>query len=153
LGADRLTPHDPLNRVMMRHEYWPMRLHALIDDARSREFQWGDLDCCQWGGLVVEALTGTNPISHLRGRYNTAIGAKRLLKQEYGTWEIRDALTQVLGQPVAPGLAGRGDIVLVDIDGTEAVGVVDLTGERVAAVGLYGLEHVPLSAATTAWKV
>ncbi|QQP93569.1 hypothetical protein IGS68_33655 (plasmid) [Skermanella sp. TT6] len=96
---------------------------------------------------------GSNPIGHLQGRYTTAIGSLRVLRREFGTTSISDAITQVMGEPVPVPMAGRGDLALVDLDGTQCVGTVDLSGERVAAIGLYGLEYVTLSAATAAWKV
>jgi hypothetical protein len=137
----------------MRNQDWPLRLQTLLDDARTQEFLWGRWDCCQWAGLCVEAQTGVNPIEHIRGRYKTSIGAMRVLRREFGVASIRDAVTQMMGDPVPPRLAGRGDLALVDINGIASVGVINLSGEKVAAIGLHGLEHVPLTAAVTAWKV
>jgi hypothetical protein len=136
----------------MRYENWPCRLQILLDAAREQEFSWGTLDCCQWAGLAVEAQTGVNPIAHIRGKYRTAIGAKRVLNRDFGG-SLRAGVTLSMGDPVPPLMAGRGDLVLVDLDGTECVGVVDLSGERIAAIGLHGLEFVPLTAAVAAWKV
>lgn len=136
-----------------RYEDWPIRLQNLLDEAREQEFDWGRHDCCQWAGRVIETLTGTNPIAHLRGRYRTPLGSRRVMKRQYGTTDLHEALTQVLGQPVSGLLAQRGDIVTALRDGVTVVGVVDLSGEKIAAVGWYGLEYIPLTAATAAWKV
>lgn len=136
----------------MRKEHWPSHLQTFLDYARTREFAWGDFDCCQFAGLAVEAQTGSNPIADARGRYGTAVGAQRVLRNSFGG-SLRSGWTQVLGEPIPPALAQRGDVVLVEVDGVEAIGVVDLTGERVAVLTLDGLEYVTLSAALAAWRV
>lgn len=136
----------------MRYENWPIRLQSLLDHSQHRDFSWGDFDCCQWAGLAVEAQTGDNPLSDTRGRYSTEVGAKRVLINSFGG-SLSAGWTQLLGEPVEPAYAGRGDIVLVDIDGAEAIGVVDLSGERIACLGQSGLTYLPTTAALAAWKV
>jgi len=136
----------------MRREDWQSRLHAIIQDAEKRQFTWGQWDCCQWAGLCIEACTGSNPVAEWAGRCTTAAGAQRILARHFGG-SLQTGWTQILGEPVPPLTAGRGDVCLVQLDDQPACGVVDLSGERVACLSLDGLEFVPLTAAVAAWRV
>lgn len=54
--------------------------------ARNR-FEYGQWDCVQMAGEAIEAQTGQNPAAIHKGRYSTALGAARLIKREYGSYE------------------------------------------------------------------
>lgn len=137
-----------------RREDWPARLGEAIDAARVEPFEYGRHDCALWVGTAIEAITGEDPTAPYRGRYTTEIGWKRLVTAELGEGATFEAgWTRLLGEPVPVAMAGRGDVVMIDQEGERAVGVVDLSGERVACVSLDGIEFVPLSLAVTAWKV
>jgi hypothetical protein len=136
----------------MRYEDWPGRLLAVIDAAQVREFVWGEWDCGQFVGACVEAMTGNNPVTSLRATYTTETGMKRILTRDYDG-SLMAFWSAQLGAPVRVTMAGRGDIVVVEHDGTQASGVVDLSGERVACLGLDGLEYLPITSAVAAWKV
>jgi hypothetical protein len=136
----------------MRLEDWPARLLAVIDGAAARPFEWGRWDCGQFVGAAIEATTGANPVDQLAGRYTTETGMRRILTRDYDG-SLQAFWSAQLGAPVPVTMAGRGDIVVVDHDGTQASGVVDLSGERVATLGLDGLEFLPIASAVAAWKV
>lgn len=138
----------------MRREDWPARLGEAIDRARSEPFEYGSHDCALWVGKAIAAMTGDDPTAPYRGRYTTEIGWKRLVTAELGEGASFEAgWTRLLGEPVPVARASRGDVVMIEVDGERAVGVVDLSGERVACVSLDGLEFVPLSLAVVCWKV
>jgi hypothetical protein len=138
---------------MTRREDWPARLQAVIAAASSREFDWSDWNCCLWLGECIEACTGSNPVAEWAGRCTTAAGAARILTKHFGG-SLQSGWTQLLGEPIPPLSAGRGDVCLVQLDGEDpACGVVDLSGEHIACLSLDGLEFVPLSAAVAAWSV
>jgi hypothetical protein len=115
-------------------------------------FEWGRLDCLLFVADCIQAMTGEDLAAGIRGRYTTEVGSKRVLTSDLGG-SLTAALTGKLGDPVPIPFSGRGDVVLVMVDGVEAAGVIDLSGERVAVLTLDGLESIPVSAARLAWKV
>lgn len=137
---------------MTRREDWPARLQAQLASAEARPFVWGEHDCCQWVGACIEACTGANPVAEWAGRCTTDAGAYRILAKHFGG-SLESGWTKLLGAPVVPLTAMRGDVCLVQIDDQPACGVVDLSGERIACLSLDGLEYVPLTAAVAAWRV
>lgn len=92
----------------MRFEDWPQRLDAEIERARSREFAYGAHDCCLFAADIVLAITGVDPAAHLRG-YTCAIAAARIVAA-HGS--IEALASSLLGEPVSPKSAQRGDIVI-----------------------------------------
>ena len=94
----------------MRIEGWEARLVEYIDEARNKEFQWGNHDCALWCARWVELITGKNHWNDWQGKYSTELGAARLMKKRgFQTAEaIVDHHLHV--RPVL--LARRGDLVL-----------------------------------------
>lgn len=137
---------------MNRVENWPSRLHEVLEATAQDRFEWGRLDCLLFVADCIQAMTGEDPAEAQRGRYTTEIGSKRVLASDLGG-SLDAALTMKLGDPVPIPFSGRGDVVLVMVDGVEAAGVIDLSGERVAVLTLDGLESLPISAVRRAWKV
>jgi hypothetical protein len=130
----------------MRLQGWETRLAQAVEAARQRPFAWGQHDCATWAFDVRQALTGT---PRPAWSYTTEAGGKRWMKRQ-GWNSFAEAATAILGEPVAPLTAQRGDIVLVD--DPEAFGVC--LGGMVAAVSpVAGLSFVPLRACRMAWRV
>lgn len=139
-----------MGRVVVRREDWLPRLELLIEQAQDKPFTWGQHDCCTFAADAVEAVTGENPLPDLRGSYDTRFGALRWLADR-GFASLEDALDVFAGQRLqSPGLAGRGDLVLVR---DMTVGVVDGTACRVACLNAdgVGLVFLPTRYATAAW--
>ncbi len=131
----------------MRREDWPSRLSDFIEAARRRPFSWGRHDCCLFAADWVREATGADPAADWRGRYRSASGARRILRQHFDG-DVAAVATAVLGEPLAsPLLAQRGDVALVD----GALGVV--IGAEVALLGEAGLAFHPLGTAARAWRV
>ena len=141
---------DP--RPLTRDDLWPSRLHEFLEGAARTGFVWGEMDCLLFVAGAIQAMTGEDLAAGIRGRYTTEIGSKRVLSSDLGG-SLESALTMKLGAPVPVPFAGRGDVVLVEVDGVEAAGVIDLSGERVAVLSLDGMESVPIGAVRLAWKV
>jgi len=140
---------------MTRYEDWPRRLDDFLQAASERPFSWGERDCCTLAADAVQAMTGDDPYTLWRGKYKSARGAARIVAKAGG---LVGLWTQLLGQPVAPLMARRGDVVVVGgvacaPGWSEAAGVVDLTGMWIACAGPAGLVSLPLSAAVAAWRV
>lgn len=138
---------------MTRYSDWQRRLHETIEAASGRPFLYGRHDCCLFAADCIQAMTGSDPAEGWRGRYRSASGARRILRKHFGG-SLAAGWTRTLGAPLAsPLLAQRGDIAVVLNDETEATGVVDLTGRRVACLAPDGLTFVPLTLALSAWRV
>jgi hypothetical protein len=93
-----------------------------IEAARTQPFAYGSFDCCLFAADVVLAMTGVDYAASFRG-YDTKTGAYRIIA-EHGS--LAALLTSVLGEPIEPSFAGRGDVVLADIEtveGGESAGI------------------------------
>lgn len=106
-------------------------------------------------------MTGVDPMVDLRGKYSSAVGSVRALKQFAGGG--LDEAAARIGQSlqtaeVSVGLAKRGDCVLADVDGgigmrSPALGLVSLSGRSALFAGPVGLTEIPLRACRRAWTV
>ncbi len=117
---------------------------------RGVPFAWGTADCLTFAAGCAEPVIGRDPIAHLRGRYDSELGAKRLMV-ENGWGDMGDVAASVFGEiPVA--LARDGDWArIVNEDGTDAIGV--FAGEVIAAKLQHGVGQVARSRAVRAFRV
>lgn len=65
--------------MIQRLPNWQFKLTAFIESRRWTPFGWGVNDCCLFACDGALAITGTDFAADYRGRYKTALGAKRLL--------------------------------------------------------------------------
>lgn len=131
---------------MARTSGWDVRLAREIEAARHRPFAWGVHDCATWAFDVAARLTGQPSSAEAwRGRYDSDFGARRVMR-ELGWRSLGEMGVALLGEPVAPVMAQRGDIVL-----GEAFGVC--AGAFWHAPGPEGLERRRLRDARMAWRV
>ena len=105
---------------MKRSNDWPTELAKFLLSKRSEPFQWGENDCCLFAADAILAMGGDDVASDVRGRYKTAIGARRIMKN-LGAANVVELLTQRLGEP--DGKLFRGAIVAVESDGQQVAGV------------------------------
>jgi hypothetical protein len=126
---------------------WESRLAALVTQAHSRPFAWGQRDCCLWAADCVKAQTGTDPAEGLRGTYATARAAMALVEQLGGMAEIGARC----GTEIHPLMAMHGDIGLVQHEGRELLALCN--GDHWLVVGPEGLLHLPVTVAVLAWRV
>jgi len=138
-----------------RQPNWPARLATLLESARSTPFAWGTHDCCTLAADAVLATTGQDPLAPLRGRWASADEAAQLLRLLGGLQADTSAALQA--EPTAPAMAQRGDVVLLAMGNTQALGVC--AGRWVVAAGPDGLAFVDLYARTgdtrplAAWRI
>lgn len=132
--------------LMARVDGWEVRLAREIEAARRRPFAWGTHDCATWAFDVAGRLTGAASAADAwRGRYGCAFGSRRVMLAL--GWRSLDAMgVALLGKPVAPAMAWRGDVVL-----GEAFGIC--AGAVWFAPGPGGLERRGLRDARMAWRV
>lgn len=120
----------------MRRLDWPERLaeHLAATEASG---SWSESRyCVLWAADAVLAMTDVDPAAHVRGL--AVEGAYRAIR-EAGYETVEAAVTAVLGAPVHPSRARRGDVVLKD-DGL-AVGIC--CGQFTAFLSEPGLEYLP----------
>lgn len=132
---------------MPKHPEWEARLAAVVTQAHARPFAWGVHDCCLWAADCVQAQTGEDPASDVRGAYDNARDAAALIKQHGGM----AALGVRAGAPIPPLLATHGDIGLASHEGRELL--VLCNGDHWLATGPCGLVVLPLQLAINAWRV
>lgn len=133
--------------TLIRLPDWAGRLAALVSRAHSEPFAWGRHDCCLWAADAVQATTGVDLATDLRGGYTDARGAYRRLTAIGG---LRGAAARA-GALVAPLRAWAGDVGLVRFDGRPMLAVCQ--GEVWLCAATRGLAAVPLAAASFAWGV
>lgn len=133
---------------LKRKQGWELALAEFVERRRDDPFQFGERDCCLFVCDGIEAMTGTDPGGRWRGLYQSEKGARRLIRDNGG---VVGLASLAFGQPVPPLLAGRGDVVLVDTPGGDALALC--IGDRLAAQGAIGIDYLPLSAAKAAWKI
>jgi hypothetical protein len=131
---------------MTRREDWPAVLAAEIDRARLLTFQWGQHDCATWAFDVRRAMTGIDAAAAWRGRYSTASGSVRVMRR-LGWPDLPAMGCALLGEPILPLLAQRGDVAMCG----GAFGVV--TGSHGFFLAESGLTERPMMDATMAWRV
>lgn len=138
--------------MMRRRDDWQSRLSAAAAAGRAAEFRWGAHDCVTFAADCVLAMTGFDPLSDYRGDYDSEIGAGRILL-ERGHETLADAITEQLGAPLENvRMMGRGDVALVEHDGTRAAGVC--LGHVVAVPAkTRGLAFLPRDHATAGWRI
>lgn len=130
----------------MRRHGWEAVLHAAIAD--TAPFAWGSRDCATWAFDVRCALTGIDSAAEWRGRYSTARGAARMLRR-LGVVSVEGLACRIMGPPIPPQTAQRGDLVLA--------GDEDALGVCIGPHGLFlaplGATLRPLSSCRAAWRV
>ena len=130
---------------------WPERLAGLMHDRLTAPFAWGRQDCVTLAADAVLALTGADPLAEIRGTYDSEAAAEAIITGDGNLYRLACRLWQQAGLPQlsAPALAQRGDVAWVEVENTQAMGVV--VGSQVAVPGPDGLTFVPLTAVLRAW--
>ena len=134
--------------MMPRREDWPLALTEWVDAHRATPFEWGGFDCCSAAAAWVRVCTGADFYAAFAGRYDDALGAERIVRAAGG---IKKIVTPLLGEPLPPAFAQRGDLVLVDIEGRESLAVC--VGGEAAGPGEGGLVFVAPEGWLCAWRV
>lgn len=139
---------------MERYPDWETRLADYIEPLRNVRFAWGKFrrgkfDCCTFSAGAVKAMTGEDPIPEFRDTYASEEEALAALKT-IGQGTLIRTMNAKFAR-VAPSLAHRGDIVMVDGNLGIAFGDISL---HVGAEGdRQGLVRKPRAAWRKAWRV
>lgn len=99
----------------MRVEDWPARLAEVIARHERLPARYGVSDCFTFPMDVVAALTGDDPWGDARDYETEGEAARALVARGFD--DVGDAFAAVLKE-IPNAFAGRGDIGVVEIDGT-----------------------------------
>ena len=125
-----------------------LRQQALQDFTIARSkmpFEWGVNDCALCAADWVKICTGIDYAAAFRG-YTGAREALSLISTHGGLQAIA---TAALGEPVASGFETVGDVVLIDFDGNEVLGICN--GATTLGPGPNGLVAVTFPV-LAAWR-
>lgn len=137
---------------MKRFDDWRARLAAEMDRQRRDPFVWGQHDCAiGFAAAIVEALTGDDMAAPYRGRYRTAKGAMKLLR-DAGADKLGDFVAQHLPE-VHPSQARVGDLGVVVSDGAIGEGICMFDASGVVVMTEQGHGRLPRDAAFRAFRV
>jgi hypothetical protein len=129
---------------LKRHD-WAARLYDVITDHSTREFAWGEADCCLFVARAVDAMQDTNLEAQLQSQYTDERSALTMIVIHGG---LEQAVTSFLGEPTSL-RAVRGDVVLIDGGEGDALGIC--MGSQVVAMGPAGLRNVPRAEIRKVW--
>lgn len=133
----------------MRVAAWEKRLKAAIEKHMALVSEYGVSDCYLLPDDAVEAVTGSTMYGAAARRYTTPAGAgKQLRKRGFET--VEDAFRAKFRE-IAPSLAQRGDIGVIESGGQVCGGVFTAIG--FAARGDKRVRFVPASQVKTAFRV
>lgn len=125
-------------------------IHEVYRSERGIPFVWGSNDCLSFAAACAEKITGIDPMSALRGRYDTAMDAKRVMVEE-GWGNLGDMAASMFAE-IHVSEARTGDwALIVNEDKTETIGVV--CGPMIAAKLEAGIGQAPRSRMTRAFRV
>ncbi|WP_374764258.1 DUF6950 family protein [Yunchengibacter salinarum] len=138
---------------------WQAALFRAVSARQGAAFAYGRFDCCTAAADCVDAMTGIDLMAGLRGRYRSAAGACRLIR-EGGARDLFDLVHQRAASagfpPISPLHAGQGDLLLArvaipDACRGQAVGIC--MGRVGFFAGQTGWTGVPVSQCNHAFRV
>jgi hypothetical protein len=149
-----------------RRADWPERLAEVVKVATGRPFSWGENDCALFAADCAMAMTGVDPLAHVRGEYSSELGAARVLRR-LGCDDVAQLADQVIGARIDVGFAQRGDWLMIEEERVAGNALTTADAGRrktVCALGVClgaqgafhgpdGMGHVRTLACRAAWPV
>jgi hypothetical protein len=130
----------------MKYSNWQSLLAEFCRQRETIPFAWGSNDCVLFAADCVLATTGVDHAAKFRG-YRTAVHAARLIKKLGGLEAI---VTLALGPSIPLHEVVAGDVVLIEIESTIALGIY--TGSACIGPGKSGIIVVSRTQMVAAWK-
>lgn len=100
---------------------WTARWSEFIKECQELErdltFDWSHINCTQFMGQGIEAITGHNPYEPYEGTFTNALGAARVVKKN--GFDTLDDFVAFTFKEVPIAMAWPGDIALVKPIGWE----------------------------------
>lgn len=139
---------------MKRFEDWPTRLDAFFLSRKNEPFVWGKNDCCLFAADAIVAMTGEDFAARFRGTYDDLKSAVKILREMGKSISgLASDLAKLEEIPIL--FAQRGDVVLIDGELGESLGIVALDGVSIAGPGVdaEGLIFLPINVSKKAWRI
>lgn len=133
---------------MNRRYDWASQMFSVIDAHTDSPFGWGSNDCCLFVARVVDAMCGTKHQEELCKHYSDEASALLYIEQSGG---IDKAVETYIGKPQVDGRPARGDVVLIQHNNTQALGIC--VGCEIAVQTTDGISYVDRSALLKFWSI
>lgn len=104
---------------MLRYSDWDERLTMFLVKRDTTPIDWGKTDCCLFSCDAIQAMNGSDPAHFFRNKYKDLKSAYRLLMKFAGGGIEKTCKKIALDmgyKQISIFKAGRGDLVLVDIE-------------------------------------
>ncbi len=112
-------------------------------------WRWGEMDCSQFAGGMVAALTGID--YRLKYRYDDEDSMAAVLEEHGG---VRGICTKHFGAPSNTwGSCADGDIILVDIGEGDTLGIATPSNDQAHLKDVRYVRQVPLSRCELFWSI
>ena len=129
---------------------WRTAFNAAIEAHRPEPFAWGTHDCGILTADCIKALLGVDIAYRLRGRYDSALSAKKVLNRH--GFRSAEAVVAKRFKRVPASQAQTGDIAVVK--GPMGMALAPVSGAELCVYGddgVFGM--VPLSDALRAYRI
>ncbi|MBQ4814246.1 hypothetical protein J8M20_22960 [Pseudoalteromonas luteoviolacea] len=123
-------------------------MQRYLDTCEDKAFCFGTFDCCLFVADWLLVVNGVDVAADFRGRYKSAIGAKRRLTR-LGFSDVQSVFKHHL-KPIEIAYAQRGDIALVEFEGELVGGIVCMNS--VYCVTDIGLSVLEMSAVNSCYS-
>ena len=102
-------------------------------------------------------MTDTDVAADFRGRYSTAMEARRLMRAQTGSESVQ-AITELITRKFTMTettilLCQRGDVALMRRAGGFSLGMIALNGREIMVCYRRGLIQIPMTRAMRVWRV
>lgn len=134
--------------TLIRLSDWPERLAAYLHANANVPFAWGTHDCATFAIGAIHALTGVWIEVDALNHYHSSKQALRLIDAA----SIERRVVHVLGEPIPPTYARRGDLLTYQ-NSEHGSALAVCNGTHFVAPGDAGLESMAMDRAVCAWRV
>jgi hypothetical protein len=142
----------------MRTDHWEIKLDQYLDEKFDTPFEWGTHDCALFAANWIELLTGVDVAGEYRGKYDSELGAYKLIRKVTGGSTPADCMTRActefdfIEEHPSVLYAQRGDIVSLEQDDRVSLGIVELDGHHAWFTG-DTLTRYPLHECKRSWHI
>lgn len=136
---------------MRRLDDWDVRLSRYLINISDKPHLYGSVDCALFAAGAVLAMTGEDPAAHLRGTYETELGAAKAMRRN--GWETLSDVADHFLPEIEIREAKRGDILLCPGEAGEFLAVK--MGAYAVSAGPRGIANIVLrkTPPLSAWRV
>lgn len=137
-----------------RLQNWPSLMDDWLREHAKADFAWGKWDCALMAASHIDNIAGSEFYAAHAGKYHDSESAADYLKT-LGVPDVGALPAAMICGGFNPRMAQRGDIVTFNTALGPGLGIVDLSGMKIAALSPSetGFIRLPLRLAVAAWRV